>query len=124
MSVASLASAESDHTRVVKKLPLSTLAPSTKDTPDFHATTSPRLESRLSRRPQLQFPYSIQPFQLLPASPEDRVGVSVEEANRRIQQARALSDRQQQFGQLLDLASAGRHSTWLAMFVFIPLLTK
>ena len=108
MSVASLASGTSDHTGIIKRLPLSNLAPSTRDTPDFHATTSPRMESRLARRPQPQFPYSLQPFQLLPASPEERDMRSLEEANRRIQQARALSDRQQQFGQLLDLASAGK----------------
>lgn len=106
MSGASLASGNSDHTGVIKRL-RSSLAPTTRDTPDFNATTSPRLDSRLARRPQPQFPYAIQPFQLLPASPEERDQVSVEEANRRIQQARALSVRQQRFGQLLELASAG-----------------
>ena len=106
MSVASLASNRSAHTVVVKRLAL-TKGSVAKDTPDFHTTTSPRLESRLARRPQPQFPYSLQPFQLLPASPEDRVQLSVEEANRRIRQAQALSERQQEFGQLLDLASSG-----------------
>jgi hypothetical protein len=74
---------------------------------EFDATTSPRLGSRLARRPKEQFPYSMQPFQILPPPPGAQQGISVTEANRRLQQAQALSDRQQHFGQLLDLASTG-----------------
>ena len=70
-------------------------------------TTSPRLDSRLARRPRTQFPCALQPFSVLPQPPGEEAVVSVAEANRRIQQAQALSERQQHFSQLIDLASAG-----------------
>ena len=114
MSITSLTSNISAHTRVVKKLPLTNART---DTPDFHQTTSPRLESRLARRPQPQFPYTFQPFTMVSVSPEQRTQVSVEEANRRLQQAQALSIRQQEFGQLLDLASSGKTESLANMYV-------
>lgn len=73
----------------------------------FDGTTSPRLGSRLARRPKGQFPYALQPFCIVPPGPGDDCGISVSEANRRLQQAQALSERQQHFGQLIDLASTG-----------------
>jgi hypothetical protein len=101
MTVTSLASAMSVDTAFPKLiLPQSTQR-------EFDATTSPRLGSRLARRPKEQFPYSMQPFHTLPPPPGAGQGISVAEANRRLRQAQALSDRQQHFGQLIDLASTG-----------------
>ena len=73
----------------------------------FDGTTSPRLGSRLARRPKGHFPYALQPFCIVPPAPGDDCGISVSEANRRLQQTQALSERQQHFGQLIDLASTG-----------------
>lgn len=74
----------------------------------FDGTTSPRLSSRLARRPTGDFPYAMQPFHVMPLPPGDDHGISVTEANRRLRQAQALSERQHHFGQLIDLASTGQ----------------
>jgi len=59
-SLASGASVDTSFPRLI--LPQSTQR-------EFDATTSPRLGSRLARRPKEQFPYSMQPFQILPPAP-------------------------------------------------------
>lgn len=86
----------------------------------FESTTSPRLGSRLARRPKAQFPYSMQPFHIMPPPPGDNNGISVSEANRRLRQAQALSERQQHFGQLIDLASTGKD--WNRAFSLLDLI--
>lgn len=89
----------------------------------FDGSTSPRLDSRLARRPKGQFPYALQPFRIMPAPPGEGSNLSVSEANRRLQQAQALSLRQQHFGQLLDLASTGEPKWKISQSQFFVLAT-